>query len=318
LWDLNEIDSSQTPRILENSEESAALSLDSHWLVTVGNGKRQDLQSKINDIDKAIGSGKGDPNERLGLRREQQGLHQKMAQLVPVTTLLDLTAKDPFSSARILNNGGKVLDFSHDGHWLLSAGTDGVARLWTLAGPDVGAKPIELHGHDKAVETAAFSHDKRWLVTGSSDNTVRLWSLNVEDISASSRELMRYKFGVDTVTFSRDKQWLLTAGSNDIAHLWNLGEDGSPARHIALPVSGNAVSGGVFTDDGRWLMTRSYTDNTNTISVWALKSDALIEIACRAAGRSLTQDEWQLFFAGRPNRQLCPGLDGRGEAGAAH
>jgi WD40 repeat protein len=314
LWDLNNIDSSQTPRILENSDESVVISADNHWLVTAGNKEKQDLQPKIREIDNALRSGKGEPNERLGLRSEQQALEQKWAQMVPITTLLDLTAKDPSGTARVLNNGGKPMAFSGDSHWLLSAGTDGVPRLWALTGQEVGAKPIELHGHTKAVETAAFSRDKRWLATGSYDDTVRLWKLSAEDISASSKVLEHYKPGFSTVAFAND--WLLTANSSDTAHLWKLSEDGSPTQPILLPVDGNHVWGAAFTDDGRWLITRSH--DTSTVSTWALKPDLLIELACRAAGRNFTQDEWQGFFAGQPYPKACPGLDARGQAGVSN
>jgi len=149
----------------------------------------------------------------------------------------------------LLNNGRKPIAFSRDGHWLLSTGTDGVSRPWALTGQEVGAQPIELHGHDKAVETAAFSRVKPWLVTGSYDDTIRLWNLNAKDISASSAVLMHYKAGFSTVAFAND--WLLTANSSETAHLGQLSEDGSPTQSILLPINGNRISNGAFTDDGR-------------------------------------------------------------------
>src|SRR6202008_3161525 len=64
------------------------------------------------------------------------------------------------------------VQFSPDGHQLLTASNDNTARLWDTA----TGKPIgDLMTHQGWVYTAQFSPDGRRVVTASIDTTARLW-----------------------------------------------------------------------------------------------------------------------------------------------
>jgi type II secretory pathway pseudopilin PulG len=66
--------------------------------------------------------------------------------------------------------------FSPNGGQLVSASSDGTARVWDV---ETGLELAILRGHEGAARTAAFSPDGRRIVTASADKTARLW--NAED-----------------------------------------------------------------------------------------------------------------------------------------
>jgi hypothetical protein len=71
-----------------------------------------------------------------------------------------------------------ALAFAPDGQTLASAGKDGTARLWDLA----GGAPVTL-AHPDAVLSVAFSPDGAWATTACADGAARLWD------AAGGREL---------------------------------------------------------------------------------------------------------------------------------
>jgi hypothetical protein len=58
-----------------------------------------------------------------------------------------------------------------------------------------------------------------------------------------------------------------------------------------------------FSGDGRWLIGDPIYDST--VRLWPLRTDELIRLACRTAGRNLTQEEWALYFPGEDYRTTC-------------
>src|SRR5438067_9010268 len=73
------------------------------------------------------------------------------------------------------------LAFAPAGHTLASAGKDGTARLWDLA----GGSPVTLTGHADEVLSVAFRPDGEQVATGGKDRTARRWD------AATGRELLR-------------------------------------------------------------------------------------------------------------------------------
>jgi RNA polymerase sigma factor (sigma-70 family) len=75
-----------------------------------------------------------------------------------------------------------ALAFSHDGKQLVSAGGDGVLRLW-----DVGRRELRavIGGHAAEVWSVAFSPDDRYVASGSFDTTARLWEVKERQLVAT-------------------------------------------------------------------------------------------------------------------------------------
>ena len=289
LWDLRATDPARASTLLKDSDRRVLLSPDGRWLLTYGSDEDRSLRARLATSQ--------DPQERRELTQQQQ-------RVTLIAAVLDLTAKDVSSTRRVLDQAGEPLGVSPDGRWLITRGQE-IPRLWPLTGPDPAPAPIVLKEHAKSLEAAAFSADGRWLISGGYDGIARLWDLSAKDIGATSRVLSTHPISVGAVAISPDRRWLLAAGQ-DQARLWEPSADGAWPRPIVLPVGEARVGGAAFSADGDWLMTRSR--DTRTLSVWPMKLDALVRLACRTAGRNLTAAEWEQYFPGQPYTKVCPGL----------
>jgi hypothetical protein len=111
---------------------------------------------------------------------------------------------------------------------------------------------------------------------------------------------------VSAIAVSPDTGWVLTASGwdDDEAPRLRLLGSGLAGESIVLPTGERRVGETAFTTDGRWLVT---TDSgSRTASVWAMRLDELIALACRTAGRDLTSAEWQQYFPMQPRHRVCP------------
>ena len=79
-----------------------------------------------------------------------------------------------------------VLAFSTDGSKMVSAGADGIARVWDLGAPDPAATAHVLRGHEAAINALALKADGSLLATGSDDTSVRVWDLAAPPPSGDS------------------------------------------------------------------------------------------------------------------------------------
>jgi WD40 repeat protein len=64
--------------------------------------------------------------------------------------------------------------FSFSGSRILTASTDGMARIWDVA---TAKEILVLSGHENPVRSATFSPDESLVVTASGDKTARLWDV---------------------------------------------------------------------------------------------------------------------------------------------
>lgn len=92
--------------------------------------------------------------------------------------------------------------------------------MWTLAGDQ---PPVELKGHESAVNTLKFADNGQRLVSGSDDRTVKLWSIADARVLASQKVM----YSVQCVDWSRDSKFLVagtssTADSSGVAYAWEV------------------------------------------------------------------------------------------------
>ena len=155
---------------------------------------------------------------------------------------------------------GRVADieFSRDGKLLVSAGSDGTARLWRAVDGD----PLRVFPHRGAVTSVSLSRDGRFLATGSRDRSGRVWNLSIGEqlrrlplgspcrSRGSARPVDRVAFvsgtgvrlfdpfsgrlvrsidqpgAIAAIDFSRNGQLLATAGADRTARIWRLDPPG--------------------------------------------------------------------------------------------
>ena len=93
----------------------------------------------------------------------------------------ELNNEQPLMNA--FHEGVVSLELSPDGAHLVSAGTDGSARVWQLAD---GAELARLEHPDRVLDTC-FSPDSRLIATVCSDDIVRLWTWRADDLIAEGQ-----------------------------------------------------------------------------------------------------------------------------------
>jgi RNA polymerase sigma factor (sigma-70 family) len=170
--------------------------------------------------------------------------------------------------------------FLPDGKQLLTAATDGTARLWDLAtGKEThrfGPLPDpHLLAHMNSLPrpfgmSAAASADGRWVAAGNGLE-VRLWDV------VTGRELGRLKIadhyasGVTGIAIANDRKALATIVQNGEITLWDTGTFKEIRRFNGpnnRPVSGNTVAQCIaFSPDGKRLVT-NISSSQFCIQVW--------------------------------------------------
>lgn len=179
-------------------------------------------------------------------------------------------------------------------HALVTGGSDGVARIWSLDDPD--AKPIELRGHEDSIINLALEARGNQLATISEDGKVLLWQLGAEHTAAMRELPVRH---ANTVAFISPEA-LVSAGYGP-TQLWNLADLSEPA--ITLRGSGTPST---WTGVGSNAISTLAHDGTATI--WPLGNAQLIDIACDRADTNLEYSLWRSAFADKPYEKTCQDL----------
>ncbi len=148
------------------------------------------------------------------------------------------------------------VEFSKDGRWIVSTGSDKVVRLWdTGLG---GARSILGEPGPKEVRHSEPSPDGKVLVTAGDDNTIRIWEVS------TGKELHDINNDVNAspgVVFSPDGKLFLTTDGKNVAHVWDVGSGHSVAdlKRSEKPEAGafsdDFVSKAAFSPDGKMVLT---------------------------------------------------------------
>lgn len=331
LWDLKAADPTARAIELRNIERRiddsyqytnhVHVSPDGHWLVTAGSS-HFGAPARLWDLTAADPSarstdlGKISPEECAfspdGRWLIIHRVHDDAGHRFNEARLWDLT-KGPSAPFILASGPGKFVAstaFSPDGRWLYTSSYEREVRRWDLAARDPSSAPLVLSSPLKDPKEylgdITLSPDGRWLAAdGSEPGQYALWDLSVKDPAATARVLDNPQgMGLSGAAFTPDSRWLVTSHdsmSEQGNTLWKL--DVADTAPVSLP-GGKLISGGAFSADGRWLVARG----VDSLQLWPMRLDELLDLACRAAGRNLTQGEWKEYFPGQEYRRTCAGL----------
>lgn len=133
--------------------------------------------------------------------------------------------------------------FAGDGQTVVTAHSDGVARVWGGERADVaGTLP-----HPVGVLDAVFSPDGKRVLTAAEDGYVRVWDA---DSASLLKKIRVSKYTVWTVQFSRDGREFVTASDDGAAGVWSY-PDGRRVRRLEPNLK--AAYSAVISPDGRYV-----------------------------------------------------------------
>jgi hypothetical protein len=140
-----------------------------------------------------------------------------------------------YPEAGVFRHNGAVnaARISSDGKSILTAGRDGLARIWNVDMTNVDAsRPITtFRGHIGSVNDAQFSPDGKMIVTAGNDRTVRVWNIDTGRVIS----VLVGHTGVVTSAQFLSNQIVASVGS-DKARFWDLAtEEEIPSTGLPAP-----------------------------------------------------------------------------------
>ena len=183
------------------------------------------------------------------------------------------------------------LRFSPDGRLLVAL--DGRSRLvvWNAR---TGARRYAHELPDRAIAAFAILPDSRAVLVGTTTDTLARWDL------ATGRQIggTASVGSVDGLAVTPDGRRFAVASSDGTTTVWDM----RALERIgeSFPTVAGAIPVIAFDPAGRLLIT-----NLGSSVLWTLDPQHLRRVACRAAGRDITRDEWADLLPGRPYRRVC-------------
>ncbi|HEU4734439.1 MAG TPA: protein kinase [Kofleriaceae bacterium] len=153
--------------------------------------------------------------------------------------------------------------FSPDGLQIVTAGADGIARVWDSIS---GRLVATLSEHDRRIKSASFSFDNARIVTASTDRTARVWDARTGTILAT----MVHPYEVLSAAFSPDGARVVATGDSRTAAVW----DATTGKLIAtLAGHHKRVYSAAVSADGAHVVTAS---EDHTAKLWDARTGELL------------------------------------------
>lgn len=215
LWDVATGNSKKYPYTHSNVVNTINPSVDGKYFVTASSDGFVGLWNSDGELILKIGDGKyiytdarfsPDGTTIMGVSNDHVHLWD-----INGSQIADIQGhKKPVVTAR----------FSTDSKKIITASTDGTAKLWDTTGKEL----MTLSGHTNYLNGAEFSDDGEYAVTFSDDNTARLWLVN-QDRPELLAVLKGHTGDIVKAYYVDETKSILTASSDGTARVWT-----SPAK----------------------------------------------------------------------------------------
>lgn len=205
------------------------------------------------------------------------------------------------------------ITFSNNGRWIAYGSASGQVRLWRLSGAQFDSAYVLLGLTDEVTDVRIAPGDGL-IIAGSADGTTCIWDLEARNDNRARVVLRGQAARITGLALNGNASRLATAGADGRIALWNLtkadpgvnplimrGHDG-PVNDVAIPARTSLML--TVGADG---MARVWNLNAPLYAPKTLPQESveLLEVACRAAGRTLSESEWSEYVEGLPYNPFC-------------
>ncbi len=184
-------------------------------------------------------------------------------------TLIEAATRMGFSADGrwfVHRKGLNAAKFSPDGARIVTASTNGAARIWDAK---TGTGIAVLRGHTGELVSATFSPDGTLIVTASLDRTARVWDAS---IGTPLAVLRGHGAALTSAEFSPDGTRILTASRDRMARLWDVE---SVVEKTVLRGHQGAIGCATFSPDGKRVVTASWDQTARLWDVATCKEIAV-------------------------------------------
>ena len=140
-----------------------------------------------------------------------------------------------------------AIDFSPDGRWLASVGSNGITELWDLAHQEASA--LRLRERGAPLYCVLFGPNGRRLAVGGRSGIVNVWDL--QNLAKPPEKLHGHTDSIAALAFDTTGRHLGTISGDGTARIWDLseaaptstvvGSQDEPSSRLALGRRGNDV-----------------------------------------------------------------------------
>jgi hypothetical protein len=205
------------------------------------------------------------------------------------------------------------ITFSSDGRWLAYGSAGGQVRLWRLTGTQFDSVYVLL-GLTAEVTEVRTASGNALVIAGSADGTTCLWDLEARNDNRARVVLRGQSARITGLALNGDASRLATASADGQVALWDLRAADPGVKPVTLRGHDGAVTSVAIPANTSLMLTAGADGmarvwNLNaplyTLETLPQASNELLDVACRTAGRALSESEWNTYFEGTPYNPSC-------------
>lgn len=202
----------------------------------------------------------------------------------------------------------KAVALDPRGRWAATSSADRKILLYDLNQGDSKAT-AKLRQHEDTVQVLAFHPQGKWLASGSADRSIRLWDLKSTHPDERSVELSGHTGGITDLEWSADGRWLVSSSNDGTVRLWDATKDHTEMVEEVIVLEGHTADTVVpqvaLIPGEQGLSMVVSVGYDGTARLWPLEPLGLLQLACTAAGRRLSEDEWSELEVGGKYAPAC-------------